>query len=118
MDTDETGTARTTETTARIVGCLTRDEKVELLSGADFSHITGLPDHGLPSVMLTDGPHGLRRQAGSADHVGLGDSVPATCFPTASALGSTWDPTSSSRSAGPSGARAVPRRSACSWGPD
>ncbi len=92
MDTDETGTARTTETAARIVGCLTRDEKVELLSGADFSHTTGLPDHGLPSVMLTDGPHGLRRQAGSADHVGLGDSVPATCFPTASALGSTWDP--------------------------
>jgi beta-glucosidase len=42
--------------------------------------------------MLTDGPHGLRKQAGPADHVGLSDAVPATCFPTASALGSTWDP--------------------------
>ena len=41
--------------------------------------------------MVTDGPHGLRKQAGSSDHVGLNDSVPATCFPTASALAATWN---------------------------
>ena len=43
-------------------------------------------------MMLTDGPHGLRKQAGDADHVGLNDSVPATCFPVAAALACTWDP--------------------------
>ncbi len=42
--------------------------------------------------MLTDGPHGVRLQKGSADHLGIGDSVPATCFPPAAALGSTFDP--------------------------
>jgi beta-glucosidase len=41
--------------------------------------------------MITDGPHGLRKQAGCSDHVVLHDSVPATCFPTASALAATWN---------------------------
>jgi beta-glucosidase len=40
---------------------------------------------------MSDGPHGLRHQDGSADHIGLAGSLPATCFPTASALGATWD---------------------------
>jgi beta-glucosidase len=47
---------------------------------------------GLPSVVLTDGPHGVRRQQGEFDQVGLLDSVPATCFPPAVAVGSSWDP--------------------------
>lgn len=51
-----------------------------------------MPSAGLPAVMLTDGPHGLRKQSGDADHLGLHDSEPATCFPPAVAMASTWDP--------------------------
>src|SRR5689334_22691318 len=70
---------------------LSLEEKVSLLSGADFWHTAALEAHGIPSIMLTDGPHGVRKQRGSADHLGLGESVPATCFPPAVALGSSWD---------------------------
>src|SRR5690606_11941019 len=56
----------------------------------NFWYSKDLPEH--EGIMLTDGPHGLRKQAGSADHVGLADSVPATCFPPAVNLGSSWDP--------------------------
>nr|WP_264042742.1 glycoside hydrolase family 3 C-terminal domain-containing protein [Mycolicibacterium hodleri] len=70
---------------------LSLEEKAALLSGADFWHTAALEGHGVPSIMLTDGPHGLRKQRGSGDHLGLGDSVPATCFPPAVAMGSSWD---------------------------
>ena len=76
---------------ARVVAQLDRATKIGLLSGADFWNTEGLPGHGISPVMLTDGPHGLRKQLSAADHVGLSESVSATCFPTASALGSTWD---------------------------
>ena len=66
-------------------------EKASLLSGADFWHTAALEGHGIPAIMLTDGPHGLRKQRGSVDHLGIGDSVPATCFPPAVAMGSSWD---------------------------
>lgn len=46
---------------------------------------------GVPAVMVTDGPHGLRKQPADSDHLGLGDSVPATCFPPAAGLASSWD---------------------------
>jgi len=75
----------------QVVAKLSRATKIGLLSGADFWNTKGLPEHGISPVMLTDGPHGLRKQLSEADHVGLSESVPATCFPTASALGSTWD---------------------------
>ncbi len=61
------------------------------MSGRDFWN-TEAVEGIVPSLMLTDGPHGLRKQAGDADHVGLNDSVPATCFPVAAALACTWDP--------------------------
>jgi beta-glucosidase len=67
--------------------------KVALTGGLDFWHTQPVPEAELPSVMLTDGPHGLRKQAGSAsDLSGINDSVPATCFPPAVGLASTWDP--------------------------
>ncbi|WP_084102444.1 glycoside hydrolase family 3 C-terminal domain-containing protein [Demequina sp. NBRC 110051] len=74
-----------------IVSRLTRAEKIRLTSGKDFWRTEPLDSEGVASFMLTDGPHGLRKQTGDTDHVGLNSSVPATCFPTASALGSTWD---------------------------
>ncbi|MHA6622761.1 glycoside hydrolase family 3 C-terminal domain-containing protein [Pseudonocardia sp. DLS-67] len=70
---------------------LTLEEKASLCSGADFWHTKAVERAGVPAVMVTDGPHGLRKQAGSGDQVGLGESVPATCFPPAVALGSSFD---------------------------
>jgi beta-glucosidase len=86
--------SRTPLATEHLVGSLTLEEKASLLSGRDFWHTQGVERDGvaIPAVMVTDGPHGLRKQAEGGDHLGLGSSVPATCFPTASALGSTWDP--------------------------
>ncbi|MEV7973910.1 glycoside hydrolase family 3 C-terminal domain-containing protein [Cellulomonas sp. NPDC089187] len=75
----------------RVLAELTLEEKAALTSGSDFWHTDGVERLGVPAVMVTDGPHGLRKQSASADHLGLGDSVPATCFPPAAALGSTWD---------------------------
>ncbi|MCU0486750.1 MAG: glycoside hydrolase family 3 protein [Anaerolineales bacterium] len=70
---------------------MTLEEKASLCSGLNFWYLKGLERLGIPSIMVTDGPHGLRKQAGDADMVGLNSSVPATCFPTASALAATWD---------------------------
>lgn len=70
---------------------LTLEEKASLLSGSDFWHTQGVERLGVPAVMVTDGPHGLRKQAGATDHLGLNESVPATCFPPAAGLSSSWD---------------------------
>ncbi|MBD7957652.1 glycoside hydrolase family 3 C-terminal domain-containing protein [Microbacterium sp. Sa4CUA7] len=70
---------------------LTIQESASLTSGADFWTTKAVPRVGIPSIMLTDGPHGLRKQVGATDHLGLGASVPATCFPPAVALGSSFD---------------------------
>ncbi|HMN00694.1 MAG TPA: glycoside hydrolase family 3 N-terminal domain-containing protein, partial [Anaerolineales bacterium] len=74
-----------------ITSQLTLEEKASLCSGADFWHLKGIERLGIPSIMVTDGPHGLRKQAGSSNELGISDSVPATCFPTASALAAAWN---------------------------
>jgi beta-glucosidase len=74
---------------------LTLDEKAALLSGRDFWSTE--PVDGLPAVVLTDGPHGVRRQAGDFGALGIFENVPATCFPPAVAVGSSWDPTVAER---------------------
>ena len=71
---------------------LTLEEKASLTSGADFWTTKAVERAGIPSIMMTDGPHGLRKQAGGTDHLGLASSVPATCFPPAVGIGSSWDP--------------------------
>lgn len=71
---------------------LTLEEKAALTSGADFWTTKAVDRVGIRSVMMTDGPHGLRKQAGGTDHLGLASSVPATCFPPAVGIGSSWDP--------------------------
>jgi len=75
-----------------LVARMTLEEKASFCSGRGFWHLEALPRLDIPKVMVTDGPHGLRKQTRGADHVGLNASVPATCFPTASALASAWDP--------------------------
>ncbi|CAN5167517.1 glycoside hydrolase family 3 C-terminal domain-containing protein [soil metagenome] len=71
---------------------LTLDEKAALLTGAGFWSTVGIERAGIPAIEVTDGPHGLRRQREGGDHLGLGDSVPATCFPPAAGIASSWNP--------------------------
>ena len=70
---------------------LTLEEKTSLTSGASFWYTKPIDRAGVPAIMMTDGPHGLRKQREGGDHLGIGDSVPATCFPPAVGLGSSWD---------------------------
>lgn len=70
---------------------LSLDEKASLTSGASFWTTEPIERAAIPAILLTDGPHGVRKQRTGGDHLGLGDSVPATCFPPAVALGSSWD---------------------------
>src|SRR5690349_2038071 len=76
----------------RLLAELTLPEKASLTSGSSFWYTTPVERLGIPKIMVSDGPHGLRAQPGEGDHVGLGGSVPATCFPTASAIASAWNP--------------------------
>ncbi|MFL6025350.1 MAG: glycoside hydrolase family 3 C-terminal domain-containing protein [Friedmanniella sp.] len=71
---------------------LTLEEKAALTSGSSFWYTAPVDRLGIPKIMVSDGPHGLRAQPGEGDHVGLGGSIPATCFPTASAVASAWNP--------------------------
>lgn len=71
---------------------LTLEEKASLTSGADFWTTKAVDRAGIRGVMMTDGPHGLRKQSGGTDHLGLASSVPATCFPPAVGIGSSFDP--------------------------
>ncbi|MFI9456338.1 glycoside hydrolase family 3 C-terminal domain-containing protein [Amycolatopsis sp. NPDC052450] len=71
---------------------LTLEQKASLLSGRDFWHTEAIEAAGIPSILLSDGPHGLRRQDSEADNLGVHDSVSATCFPPSVAVGSSWDP--------------------------
>ena len=70
---------------------LTLEQKCALLSGATTFGTRALPKNNIPSITLSDGPNGVRKQAGAADHLGLNPSVPATCFPTSSATACSWD---------------------------
>ncbi|HEY0217545.1 MAG TPA: glycoside hydrolase family 3 C-terminal domain-containing protein [Cellulomonas sp.] len=71
---------------------MTVEEAASLTSGASFWRTEAVPRLGIASYMLTDGPHGLRKQAGATDHLGVAVAEPATCFPPAAGLGSTWNP--------------------------
>jgi len=71
---------------------LTLAEQIRLLSGSTFWLTEPLPEHDVPGIMLSDGPHGLRAQSGEGEHLGLLGSIPATCFPPAVTIASSWDP--------------------------
>jgi beta-glucosidase len=77
---------------SRLLSELTLEEKASLTSGSSFWWTVPVERLGIPKIMVSDGPHGLRAQPGEGDHVGLGGSLPATCFPTASAIASAWNP--------------------------
>jgi beta-glucosidase len=74
-----------------ILDHMTLEEKIRLCSGKDVWHLEGDPALDLPSIRVSDGPHGLRKQTGNEDHLGLSGSQPATAFPTASLSACSWD---------------------------
>ncbi|MFO7154410.1 MAG: glycoside hydrolase family 3 C-terminal domain-containing protein [Caldicoprobacter oshimai] len=75
----------------KLISQMTLEEKASLCSGLDFWHLKGIEWLGIPSIMVSDGPHGLRKQQESADQLGIHKSVPATCFPSAVGLASSWN---------------------------
>ncbi|MCL2425385.1 MAG: glycoside hydrolase family 3 C-terminal domain-containing protein [Oscillospiraceae bacterium] len=74
-----------------LVSQMTLEEKASLMSGLNFWYLKSIERLGLPSIMVTDGPHGLRKQADNADHLGINESVPAVCFPTSAATACSFD---------------------------
>lgn len=79
-------------TVEEYISKLSLEEKAALLQGNSAWTTRPIPRLLLPSIWLSDGPHGLRKQAGSADHLGINESVPATCFPTSATMANSWDP--------------------------
>lgn len=75
-----------------IITKLNLEQKCALLSGDTVFTTRGYKNAGVPSITLSDGPNGVRKQAGAADHLGLNPSVLATCFPTAATVACSWDP--------------------------
>ncbi|WP_243154185.1 glycoside hydrolase family 3 C-terminal domain-containing protein [Pseudoflavonifractor sp. 60] len=75
-----------------IISKMTLEEKCYLFSGKDFWQTRSVERLGIPNMMLSDGPHGVRKQEGAGDQLGLNGSVPATCFPTAATIANSWDP--------------------------
>ena len=76
----------------KIVSQMTLEQKAAFLTGKDFWQTCSFDELGVPSMFLSDGPHGIRKQAAAADHLGLNKSIPATCFPTAATMANSWDP--------------------------
>lgn len=79
------------EKITELISKMTLEEKAGLCSGADFWHTKGIERLGIPSVMVSDGPHGLRKQENEADHLGINDSIKAVCFPAGCATASSFD---------------------------
>ena len=75
----------------QIISTMTLEDKISLCTGGDFWHTKAMPQYGIPAIMMSDGPHGLRCQAAEADMIGINESLPATCFPTAVTAGATWN---------------------------
>ncbi|MCG7584333.1 glycoside hydrolase family 3 C-terminal domain-containing protein [Photobacterium sp. OFAV2-7] len=74
-----------------LVDGLSLEQKARLLTGKNFWQTRGIEHLGIDSILMADGPHGLRKQTGSADHLGLNGSSPAVCYPTASALACSFN---------------------------
>ncbi|MBP2435431.1 glycoside hydrolase family 3 C-terminal domain-containing protein [Microbacterium amylolyticum] len=74
-----------------LIAQLSLFEKAALLSGENTWQTRAIPRLGIESIFLSDGPHGVRKQTGSGDHLGIAASLPATCFPTAATVANSWD---------------------------
>ncbi len=76
----------------KLIAQMTLEEKAGLCSGDDFWHTKAVERLGIPRTMVSDGPHGLRKQDDAADHLGINDSIKAVCYPTACATAASFDP--------------------------
>ncbi len=76
---------------SEIVASLTKLEKAALLSGKNVWQTRAIERLGVPAIFMSDGPHGIRKQVGSSDHLGINASEPATCFPTSATIANSWD---------------------------
>ena len=79
------------ENIRKLISQMTLEEKAGMCSGSDFWHLKGIERLGIPAVMVTDGPHGLRKQANGSDHLGINESEKAICFPAGCATASSFD---------------------------
>ncbi len=75
-----------------VIDKMSLEQKCYILSGKDFWSSRDYESAGIPSMTLSDGPHGIRKQEGAGDQLGLNGSLPATCFPTAATMANSWDP--------------------------
>lgn len=75
-----------------VIAKMALEDKIRLCSGAGFWESEKMEQYGIPSFFMSDGPHGLRTQKGESDHLGINRSEKSTCFPTASASASSWNP--------------------------
>lgn len=75
----------------KVISQMSLEEKALMMSGKNTWETVDYEKYGIPSMVMSDGPHGLRRQAGAGDHLGLNASLPATCFPTAASVANSWD---------------------------
>ena len=74
-----------------LVGKMTLEEKAGLCSGGDFWHTKAVERLGIPAIMVSDGPHGLRKQDQEADHLGVNESIKAVCFPTGCGVATSFN---------------------------
>ena len=74
-----------------IIKEMSLEEKALMMSGKNTWETVDFEKYGIPSIVMSDGPHGIRRQLGAGDQLGIHGSVPATCFPTAAAVANSWD---------------------------
>ncbi|MBR0218144.1 MAG: glycoside hydrolase family 3 C-terminal domain-containing protein [Clostridia bacterium] len=74
-----------------LIAQMTLEEKASLCSGLDFGHTKPIERLNIPALEMSDGPHGMRKQEQDANHLGVGDSIPAVCFPAGCASASSWD---------------------------
>ena len=74
-----------------LVSKMTLEEKASMCSGEDFWHTKAVDRLGIPSIMMSDGPYGLRKQEKKADHLGINESIKAVCFPSGVATASSFD---------------------------
>ncbi len=93
-----------------LISQLTLEEKASLMSGKDFWQTKNIDRLSIPSLFLADGPHGVRKQAVEADHIGLNEGIPATCFPTAATVANSWNEELGERVGGYLGEEAVSQK--------
>ena len=99
----------------KLIDQMTLKEKASLVSGKDFWQTANIDRLNIPSAFLSDGPHGVRRQALSADHLGLNESIPATCFPTSATMANSWDIKLGEGLGERLGQEAAVQKSMCCW---